>query len=355
MNLKKVKNLIREYKISIENDFFGSKVNFRFKDEKDVTILTGYYEYDLITDLFINEKCFVEINKAKINFNDDIKFIFVYAKQKVFDELHSTILHIKTMLYNKLSGVKNYGTLLDDYENAISVALAKTIPKEHIMYRARVGMKSYVFAKESFPTMTVFTPHNREEICNPPSKFVRQNRFNHEGRSVYYLATDIDTCISELKVLVGEDISIAKFKSIDELKLIDFSIDYQNIGLEAIKTICISTVGNDNNTDYILTNYFSDIFKSSGYDGIYYKSSQGGGKNICCFSPLKIELIKFSEELLRITSNKYEYILSPKNLINKPIEDTLIDFIEENYDDKRIKYIKEWIEKSNHRSIKKKV
>ena len=87
---------------------------------------------------------------------------------------------------------------------------------------------------------------------------------------------------------------------------------------------------------------------SLGYDGIYYKSSQGNGKNICCFYPQKIKLIEHSENLLRITSNKYSYIPSPFNLINKNIEDTSIDFIDTYYDDARIKYIKKWNKKANH-------
>ena len=91
------------------------------------------------------------------------------------------------------------------------------------------------FEKSELPQITIFTPYNREEIRNPASKFVRQNRFNHEGKSVYYLASDIDTCISEVRVLVGEDISVAKFKSTQSLKLIDFSIDYKDISLETIK------------------------------------------------------------------------------------------------------------------------
>ena len=105
----------------------------------------GYYEYDAITEEFFPEKCFVIIQKNKLYFNDDIKFIFIYAKQRIIDILYSRINHVKEMLYNKLGGIEKYGTLLDIYEENISMFAAKNVPKERIMYRARVGKKPYIF------------------------------------------------------------------------------------------------------------------------------------------------------------------------------------------------------------------
>ena len=52
----------------------------------------------------------------------------------------------------------------------------------------------------------------------PPARFVKGGRFNRQGVSYLYLADNVETCISEIHLQVGQICSIVQFKCIKEGK-----------------------------------------------------------------------------------------------------------------------------------------
>ena len=56
-----------------------------------------------------------------------------------------------------------------------------------------------------------------------------------------------------------------------------------------------------------MTQFFSDIFKALGYDGLVFFSTQGIGKNIVCFKKGYFEQVKYSEKMYRAKKISCEY------------------------------------------------
>jgi len=62
-----------------------------------------------------------------------------------------------------------------------------------------------------------------EELGAPPSIYAKHGRMNSVGISVFYGASDIDTCIAEVRPPVGSDVVIGRFQFVKELTLLDFN------------------------------------------------------------------------------------------------------------------------------------
>ena len=57
----------------------------------------------------------------------------------------------------------------------------------------------------------------------PPGHFARAGRMNAEGISVFYGATDVDTCIAEIRAPVGSYVVSGKFTPLRELRILDLT------------------------------------------------------------------------------------------------------------------------------------
>ena len=60
------------------------------------------------------------------------------------------------------------------------------------------------------------------EIGPPPSKLASGGRMNAKGISVFYGAIDPDTCVAEVRPLVGSKVIVAEFELLRPLRLLDF-------------------------------------------------------------------------------------------------------------------------------------
>lgn len=136
-----------------------------------------------------------------------------------------------------------------------------------------------------------------------------EGRINPKGIPCLYLSTDEKTAISEVRPWIGSYITVAKFETLKNLKVIDCSrgaINPMNVTVadldklwklkqptpeEAIQTIwrwvdkdfSEPVDRNDNTADYVPTQIIAELFKTNGFDGIKYKSLFNNGKNLALF------------------------------------------------------------------------
>lgn len=138
------------------------------------------------------------------------------------------------------------------------------------------------------------------ELAPAPAFKTRESRMSPRGISYMYLADDINTAIAENKVLVGDKILIGKFKTIQNLKIIDFakediyrdSIFYEDFNIwqdrflyEFQKEISMPNVGEDS-LEYLPTQMLAEYIRKMGYEGIAYRSSLNSGINYVLFCGL---------------------------------------------------------------------
>jgi len=135
--------------------------------------------------------------------------------------------------------------------NSIFLGLNKILPKNStspirsikptdstdVFYRARQASN----AQEKIKICC----HPTQELNSPPVNIANAGRMNAIGISVFYAAFDIETCISELRLPVGENIISGQFKLEQQITVLDLT------GLDNIKTDNVHG-NNENDDDYSL-------------------------------------------------------------------------------------------------------
>ena len=155
----------------------------------------------------------------------------------------------------------------------------------------------------------------------PQSQKAKNGRANPIGISYLYLASNIETAISEVRPSVNETVTIGKHRLKNAVRLIDLrnispfqfqeDEDYQ----ELLKhTLFLRKLGEDLThpinpkdavLDYLPTQFLCEFIKSTGWDGVLYKSYLGDGFNIALFQP---DITKCTQtHCYQIGKHKYEY------------------------------------------------
>lgn len=183
-----------------------------------------------------------------------------------------------------------------------------TLNENRILYRARYGCIQIPGAIDDL-SISVTTPYFREGISAPPTSLTKKGRFNREGESYLYLSTTKETCISELKLDVGQICSVAKFKSTKNGDYLNFIYDFDGDEFfRILKTLFLYPVHSSNENYYLFTQIISDVIKELNYRGIFYPSTQlniSSNFNIVGFYPSDFSFVDYSDELYKIKSVKY--------------------------------------------------
>lgn len=144
-----------------------------------------------------------------------------------------------------------------------------------------------------------------EERPLPPSRMKpkknqsSEGRINPKGIPCLYLSTDKETSMSEVRPWMDSFISVGQFKITKDLKLVDCSIKSKDnkyhfnepskiIKEESVmsdidKAFMKPIIKNEETAEYVPTQIIGELFKNNGFDGIFYNSALGKGKNIALF------------------------------------------------------------------------
>jgi hypothetical protein len=161
-------------------------------------------------------------------------------------------------------------------------------------------------------------PFKKTEMGMPPAKLARGGRANPVGIPYFYGASNLDTAIAETRPHPGNNISVAKFKVIEDLEVINLinpramisplEVAYQQGDEEYllrlrydVEFLChLGEVLSKPITphvaelEYLPTQYLCELIKKSGYDGVKFQSSVGTGVNFALFGQHKIKSISVS-------------------------------------------------------------
>ncbi|MBL4815104.1 MAG: RES family NAD+ phosphorylase [Shewanella sp.] len=152
-------------------------------------------------------------------------------------------------------------------------------------------------------------PHT--EMGAPPAHLVGSGRINPEGIPHLYGASNFQSAVSEVRPWVGAHISVARFRALKKLKLVDLtkrpnmsfnSRDHKEqeiiTGLQLVintnfinQLFFAAPAHEHDNLSYITSQFIAERFKSLGADGILYPSVLSDeGLNICIFEPSNAEI-----------------------------------------------------------------
>lgn len=142
----------------------------------------------------------------------------------------------------------------------------------------------------------------------PPADHIGPGRANPDHIRYLYLSEDPDTPVYEVRPIIGQTISIARFKVKGDLKIFDLTMQlsdkYENPNYELPSLF--NSVGkmfskpySGNPTEYIPTQYITEEIKRMGFDGIRFMSSLNeGGVNIVLFNDVKCK--PFGSDLVTV-------------------------------------------------------
>lgn len=202
--------------------------------------------------------------------------------------------------------------------NAIIATSAKRgflLEKSTPMARARIGCLEYGNqapkngSQEALHVTHSFGGHHAlvrplpyEEMIGPPRKKAVEGRLNPSGIPYLYLANNKETAIAEVRPWVGAYVSVAYFELLKDQLLIDLTKDFSNRAKKKIsghapqnlERVIWSQINqsfsepvspDDKVSQYVHTQYTTEVFKAQGFDGVRYKSSLGvGGYNYLLFN-----------------------------------------------------------------------
>jgi hypothetical protein len=216
---------------------------------------------------------------------------------------------------------------------ATSKARSKPLKAGDILWRAQLG-HCWREEKEGSESVKVPTAYSAKRMKPIPEKAV-DGRVNPKGIVCLYLATNKKTVVLETRPLIGSYISVAQFKVLRDVQLVDCSADkfsrHGRVGdlgkpwknklwsPQDIEKAVWSDINRafskpadrgDDSLDYVPTQILAETFKREGFGGIAYKSSYGKeGVNIALFDiggadPINYSLYSIDDVLVTKTQHE---------------------------------------------------
>lgn len=217
----------------------------------------------------------------------------------------------------------------------------RDLRKGHILWRSQLegGLRPIIHDGEVIDEETC--PHFPERML-PLKYMATEGRVNPKGIPCLYLADDKETAMGEARPWVGSDISVAQFKLLKDIQLIDCSVNhsssdplYLNVDTcyfyepdeqereKAVwtyidKAFSEPVMPNENQAHYAPTQIIAELFKSNGLDGVVYKSRLGEGYNVALFDVSCAELINCFLYRAKSVAFKFEMEANPYFVSKKP-------------------------------------
>lgn len=177
-------------------------------------------------------------------------------------------------------------------------------PVGSFLWRAQIGHATHEkpFDESDPDSMIVehIVPFSPKRM-KPRKNTAHEGRVNPKGIPCLYVASDQDTAMSEIRPWMGAKISLGKYQTTRDLKLVDFSLghDFNNMGLlfgkptpeeiqkgiwaQVDKSFSVPITDDLATAEYAPTQVIAEFFRKEGFDGLIYKSMLGKGLNMALF------------------------------------------------------------------------
>ena len=184
------------------------------------------------------------------------------------------------------------------------------VPKGTILYRAQQGIDYGDHTDESGTVIESVVPVAfGPERMKPLTTKAFEGRANATGIAVLYLAIAAETAIAEVRPWLGSELSVAQFRVLRDLKVIDLTRGHDKSSLELMNfTVLLGereatpeekqkavwtdidaafsrpVTAHGDSAEYVPTQILAELFASLGYEGLIYRSNFGDeGYNLALF------------------------------------------------------------------------
>lgn len=244
----------------------------------------------------------MELNEKKIIMNEFVEFEQKCREEHEFincqfiDRIkeHLDEMRIHIPIGNEFYRARIYNDkIIDKIAHAIEdITKGKDIAEIH---DAADKSKAYLKTIETNRKQGFWGYDKQDSYVNPDRFCVGEGRCNHKYEVCLYVSEDPQTAIAELKPLIREKISVARICNTCELRMIDFTADFNeetSILNDIIALAFLQSPTERNKDAYLYTGVLCSLVKKMGYDGIAYNSCQNINKiNYAIFNYEKCEPI----------------------------------------------------------------
>ncbi len=142
----------------------------------------------------------------------------------------------------------------------------------------------------------------------PPADVASSGRLNPEKIKYLYLAEDPQTAVYEVRPTIGQHVSVAAFKAIEDIKIYDLASDINPqeepivdsdypLFHEIQRRFSEPNAGDAYR--YLPTQYLGELIKQIGFDGVRFMSSlKNGGINVVLFDEKKCKA--YRSDLIKV-------------------------------------------------------
>jgi RES domain-containing protein len=161
-----------------------------------------------------------------------------------------------------------------------------------------------------------------------------EGRVNAKGIPCLYMATKLETAISEVRPWIGSLVSVGQFRIERPLRILDCSVHHakqvfylsepdsdereQAVWSHIDRAFSEPMTRSDDTADYASTQVLAELFRDRGYDGVVYKSAFGeDGFNVALFDLdaavlLNCGLYKVNGAAFQFSEADSPYFVTPK-------------------------------------------
>ena len=165
-----------------------------------------------------------------------------------------------------------------------------------------------VKAQKKWKKNIKFKGWNKKDSGAPPADYIGNGRANPDHIRYLYLSEDPVTPVYEVRPIIGDTVSVAKFKLQKEVRLYDLTFDIHDIENDEVVELprLYNTIGamfsrpyNGDASKYLPTQYIAEEIKNMGFDGLRFRSSLNkDGYNVVLFNP--DDCIAISSDLVEV-------------------------------------------------------
>ena len=152
-----------------------------------------------------------------------------------------------------------------------------------------------VKAQKKWKRYVKYKGWNAEDSGAPPADLIGNGRANPDHIRYLYLSEDPVTPVYEVRPIIGDTVSVAKFRLLKDVRLYDLTLDIHDIENDEVVELprLYNTIGamfsrpyNGDASKYLPTQYIAEEIKNMDFDGLRFRSSLNkNGYNIVLFNP----------------------------------------------------------------------
>lgn len=199
-----------------------------------------------------------------------------------------------------------YKSFIDSIVKMVREQFNSIIPADSKLYRARINKINFEKREDEK------IPFIRDKMGTPLQHLTISGRINPEGIPYLYCAGELDTAGAELRPWKGAYLTIGEVEIKRNITIADLTLECKDENWKLFfydfADMFSMQWPPELKLNYLVTQYFSEHFKSVGFRGIKYKSEFNvGGNNYSLFYKEDYDIIKtYSVETSEISYFFYE-------------------------------------------------